>query len=50
MKREVTLRIPSLLTKPADVKVATKPIVEHNPLKTPIIEGLIPVYQKIMSI
>lgn len=46
MKKEVTLRIPSLLTKPADVNVATKPIVEHSPLNNPIIEGLIPVYQK----
>lgn len=48
MKKKVTLRIPSLLTKSAEVKVATKPIVEHNPLNIPIIDGLIPVYQKII--
>lgn len=35
--------MPSLFTKLADMNVAAKPMIEHNPLNPPIIDGLMPV-------
>jgi hypothetical protein len=38
-----TFRIPTLFTRLEEMNVATRPITEHNPLKAPTMDGLIPV-------
>jgi hypothetical protein len=38
-----TFRIPTLLTRLEEMNVATRPMIEHNPLKAPTMDGLIPV-------
>lgn len=38
-----TFKMPSIFTKVADTNVAAKPMMEHNPLNPPIIDGFIPV-------
>lgn len=37
-----TFNMPSCLTRLADMNVAAKPMIEHNPLNPPIIDGFIP--------
>lgn len=43
-----TFRIPTLFTRLEEMNVATRPITEHNPLKAPTIDGLIPVKQPLL--
>jgi hypothetical protein len=38
-----TFRIPTLFTRLDEMNVATRPMIEHNPLKAPTMDGLIPV-------
>jgi hypothetical protein len=36
-------RIPTLFTKLEEMNVTTRPMIEHNPLKAPTIDALIPI-------